>query len=64
MIVAIITADKAQELEGTEYTKGVLFNPVQMTDGRWFISLVEAQYLTTADIIELIDYVPPVDEEI
>ena len=59
MIVAIITQEKAEELQGQEYTSGVQFNPVQMADGRWFISLVEAQHLTTEDIIELWDYVQP-----
>lgn len=63
MIVAIITEEKAEELQGQEYTQGVQFNPVQMEDGRWFISLVEAQYLTTGDIVGLLDYVPPSGEE-
>ena len=58
MIVAIITEEKAGELAGTEYAPGVQYNPVQMPDTRWFISLVEAQYLTVGDIVELLDYMP------
>jgi len=63
MIVAIITPEKAEEITGQEYTQGVQFNAVQMEDGMQFISLVEAQYLTISDIVELVDYVPVVEEE-
>lgn len=62
MIVAIITEEKAEELQGQEYTQGVQFNPIQIED-KWIISLVEAQYLTTEDIVELWDYVQPEIEE-
>lgn len=46
MIVAIITPEKANELQGKEYTKGVKYNPVEYGEN-FYISLVEAQYLTT-----------------
>lgn len=58
MVVAIITQQKAEEIQGIEYADGVKFNP-QEINGKWFISLTEAQYLTTEDIVELWDYVQP-----
>ena len=30
----------------------------------WIISLVEAQYLTTADVLEFVDYVAPVVDDL
>lgn len=62
MIIAIITAEKTEELRDKEYIKGVRYNPVEYGEN-FYISLVEAQYLTTGDIVELIDYVPPIEEE-
>lgn len=62
MIVAIITPEKANELQGKEYTKGVKYNPVEYGEN-FYISLVEAQHLTTVDIIELVDYIPPVNDD-
>lgn len=64
MIVAIISQEKAEELQGIEYVPGVQFNPIQTEDSKWFISLVEAQYLTIEDIVEFIDYEPIFEEEI
>lgn len=62
MIIALITPEKAQELQGKEYTKGVKYNPVEYGEN-FYISLVEAQHLTTGDIVGLIDYVPEVEDE-
>lgn len=61
MIVAIITPEKAQEITGKEYTKGVKYNPIEHGENL-YISLVEAQYLTTWDIVGLVDYVPKEEE--
>lgn len=52
MIVAIITEQKANEIASTEYVEGVEYNPINYS-GKWFISLVEAQYLAVTDIVEL-----------
>lgn len=57
MLVAKITAEKANELQGQEYQSGSLFSPVQDGDGNWIVSLVEAQYMSVSDI-EVIEYVP------
>lgn len=61
MIVALISPEKAQEITGKEYTKGVKYNPVEYREN-FYISLVEAQYLTTGDIVGLVDYVPKEEE--
>lgn len=66
MIVAIITPEKAQELQGKEYTKGVKYNPIENNidnDGTYILSLVEAQYLPIDDIVEIKEFVFPVEEE-
>ena len=63
MIIAIISEEKVNEIKNTEYQSGMLYNPVQLEDSRWFISLIEAQYLTVEDIIDIIDYVPLQIEE-
>lgn len=64
MVVAIITAEKANELKGKEYLEGINFNPVQLNDGRWFISFPEAQYLSASDVVELFDFVQVDESEI
>ena len=55
MIVAIITKEKAIELDGKEYVKGVYFNPVEKGE-EYFISLTEAQYLGLDEIVRLEEY--------
>jgi hypothetical protein len=63
MVVAIITEQKAQELKGKEFQSGIKYNPVQLPDSRYFISFPEAQYLSTDDIVEIMDYVAEVISE-
>lgn len=63
MIVAQITAEKAEELQGKEFYKGQYYNPVELSIG-WVISLVEAQYLTVEDVVEFVDYEPEYVSEI
>lgn len=41
MLVARVTAEKANELSGQEYQSGSLFSPVQDGNGNWIISLVK-----------------------
>ena len=43
--VAKIDQETADEIKGTEYMGGVLFNPTEDRDGNLIISLQEAQYL-------------------
>ncbi|KFC19363.1 hypothetical protein [Chryseobacterium sp. FH1] len=62
MVIAIISADKAHELKGKVFENEILYNPNQLEDGRWFISLPEAQYLNASDIVELFDFVRVDDE--
>ena len=57
MLVAKITAEKANELVGQEYQSGAKFSPVQDNNGNWIASLVEAQYLGINDI-EVIEFEP------
>tara|TARA_R110000822_G_scaffold158970_1_gene298478 strand:- start:3453 stop:3665 length:213 start_codon:yes stop_codon:yes gene_type:complete len=35
---AILTEEQAKELTGLEYSDGCMFNPVQDSDGSWFIT--------------------------
>ncbi|MDP9954709.1 hypothetical protein J2X97_000346 [Epilithonimonas hungarica] len=56
MVIAIITEQKASELTGFEFQPGMFYNPVQLSDGRWFISFPEAQYLLASDIVSIEDY--------
>ena len=62
MLVAKITAQKANELIGQEYQSGAKFSPVQDNQGNWIVSLVEAQYLGIDDI-EVIEFQPIEIEE-
>lgn len=61
MLVAKITAEKAAQLFGKEYTNGGKFSPVQDNNDNWIISLVEAQYLEINDI-EVIEFEPQESE--
>lgn len=63
MVVAIIKSEKANELKGTIYQDGIFYNPVQLPDGRWYISFPEAQYLSASEIQKIEDFIPE-DEEL
>lgn len=54
--IVIITEECANSIQGVEYTNGVKFNPIQLQDGRWFISEIEAEFISASDIIETIEY--------
>ena len=54
--IVIISEDYAQSLIGVEFTESQYFNPVQLSDGRWFISPIEAEYIDDEEIIEEINY--------
>lgn len=58
MVIAIITATKAEELKGLIFENEMLYNPGQLIDGSWYVSLPEAQYLSASEIYKLIDFVP------
>lgn len=60
---AVITAEKATELQSVEFERGQNFNPIELPDGRFYISLIEAQYLSPDDIVDLIEYEPIVEDD-
>lgn len=41
MIAALLTQEQAQLLIGVEFKKDSIFNPIQDSNGQWFISLEE-----------------------
>lgn len=63
MNVAKITEEKKNEILGTEYEQGAIFNPIQDKFDNWVVSLVEAQYLPITDF-EVIEFIAPEPEEI
>lgn len=54
--IVIIAEEIVDSLIGVEYTEGVKFNPLQLPDGRWYISIIEQPYLEEEHILEIIDY--------
>lgn len=62
ILVALLTPEKAQEIDGTEYLPNCYFNVVEDCAGNNIISLVEAQYLQLGDFT-VIEWCPPVVEE-
>lgn len=54
--IVIISEEYAQTLNGVEYAEKVQFNPLQLPDGRWFISLEESNFIDQNEIIETIEY--------
>lgn len=54
--IVIITEECANSIQGIEYTNGVKFNPVQLPDGRWFVSEIEQPYIQEEDVVEVVDY--------
>lgn len=64
MIVAKITPQQAQNLQGTQFIEDNYFNPITDKNGNWIISLQELVYCTKdfADTVELIEYEPVIFE--
>ena len=60
MIVAQITKEQAENLQGKEFAGGNIFNPIQDKNGNWIISLNELQYLGIEFLqtVELIEFEP------
>ena len=58
MIVAQITQEQAENLQGKEFAGGNIFNPIQDKNGNWIISLTELQHLGTefSQSVELIEF--------
>lgn len=54
--IVIIRPEIVDSLVGVEYTNGVKFNPVQLPDGRWFVSELEQPYIQESDVIEVIKW--------
>lgn len=61
--IVIISETTANSLIGVEYTKGVKFNPLQLPDGRWFVSEIEQPYLQEENVIEVIEWEFEIEEE-
>lgn len=64
MIVAQITQEQAENLQGKEFAGGNIFNPIQDKNGNWIVSLTELQYLGLefSQTVTLIQF-EPYDEE-
>lgn len=61
--IVIITEECANSIQGVEYINGVKFNPIQLPDGRWFVSTIEQPYLQEGDVIEVIEWEFEIEEE-
>ncbi len=61
--IVIISEEIANSLIGVEYTNGVKFNPIQLPDGRWFVSEIEQPYLEEGDVVEVIEWEFEIEEE-
>lgn len=55
--VASVTEVKAEELRGQTMPNGVYYNPIQLPNELWIVSMVEAQYIPAEELI-LVDYYP------
>lgn len=54
--IVIIKEEIVDSLIGVEYTNGVKFNPIQLPDGRWFVSEQEQPFIEEGDVIEVIEW--------
>lgn len=54
--IVIISETYAQSLVGIEYKENHYYNPVQLPDGRWFISEIEAEFIDENQIITITQY--------
>lgn len=61
--IVIITEECAISIQGVEYTNGVKFNPIQLPDGRWFVSEIEQPFIEESDVVEVIEYEFEIEEE-
>lgn len=61
--IVIIRPEIVDSLVGVEYTNGVKFNPVQLPDGRWFVSELEQPYIQESDVIEVLEWDFEIEEE-
>lgn len=55
-LVVIISSEIVPNLIGEEWKNGILYNPIQLSDGRWFVSVEEADTLLESEKVELIHY--------
>lgn len=60
MKVAVITATKAKELQGKEFTKDSYFNPILDANNKWVISIEEIEQITNDEFAFLKD-LPTID---
>lgn len=63
MIVAILTTNQKDQLQGQQYTQDSYFNPIQDANNKWVISVEEIDTCTNKDFawvkeLELIEYKP------
>lgn len=63
VLVAKISEQKAKELEGKEFVFGGKFHPTQDNEGNWFVSFMEAQYLSVGDFEPMV-FIPKEDDEV
>jgi len=60
MIVAQLTPEQAEQLQGVEFTQDSFFNPIQDLNDVWIISLEEQEQCTINWVKDLprIEYLP------
>lgn len=63
MIVALLTTNQKDQLQGQEYTQDSYFNPIQDANNKWVISVEEIDTCTNEDFawikdLQLITYEP------
>jgi hypothetical protein len=63
MIVALLTTDQKDQLQGQQYAENSYFNPIQDANNKWVISVEEIDGCTNEDFdwvkdLQLITYEP------
>lgn len=61
--VASITEAYKNELVGRQMPNGMYYNPIQLPNELWIVSMIEAQYIP-AENLTLVDYYPTTDENL
>lgn len=61
--VASISEVYKDELTDKKMPNGVYFNPIQLPNELWIVSLIEAQYIPV-EYLTLVDYYPTYDENL